>query len=939
MARHFFAFLMFVVVGVPPAAAATILPSGALLTPSAAPGANFSPLNPHIAGYPDYTAGQAVNMAMSPDGKTLLIVTSGFNLLFDAKGKPIKAASNEYVFVEDVSHGRPVQTQAITVPDTYIGVAFAPDGRHFYVSGGVDDDIHVYGRQQGVWAEQGQPIALGHLKGIDPKSETNNGGSGLGVTPQVAGLAVTADSKTLVADNFYNDTVSLVDLASGKITEVPLRPGDIDRRDTGKAGGTYPFEVAVRGNDTAYISSVRDREIDVVTLRGAPHLTARIPLHGNPLSLKLNQAGTMLYVTADNSDSVSIIDTRTNRVMGSLRTIAPGDMLADAEHYRGVGPNNLTISPDGRTLYVTNGGTNSLAVISLKPHPVVTGLVPTGYYPNAVAVSADGAHLYVVNGKSVPGPNPGNCSSDPKQHIVKTACEAQNQYILQLSKAGFLDFPTPSPAALTMTTKMAAHNEHFDEMPSAADEQMMAALHQRIKHIIYILRENRTYDEELGDLGEGNGDPALAEFGKVITPNAHAMAWNFVDLDNFYDSGEVSGNGWPWSTTAHESDMGSKNLPVNYADRGLSYDWEGDNRFINVGITGLKAREAADPAMAALPDVANILPGINDIAAPDGPHGEFQRGYIWDAAIRAGLTVRNYGFFEDLERYDLPVKDGGIPATLTDPAAAHTQIAFSTNPVLAPRTDVYFRGFDNNFPDYYREVEWQREFDVYVKNHDLPDLELVRLMHDHLGSFKTAIDGVNTPETEMADNDYAVARLIAAVAHSPYASSTLIIVLEDDAQDGPDHVDAHRSVAFFVGPYVKQHAVVSTHYTTVNILRTIEDILGTDHLSINDAFQRPMADVFDLKQGTWRFNPVVPAPLTATQLPLPKMTTAMWHSTHDAEWWYAQTASYDWRQEDRIPAVKFNMILWAGLHHHVAYPLRPGQSLTAPDGDDDDDDD
>ncbi|OYV40022.1 MAG: phosphoesterase, partial [Acidocella sp. 20-61-6] len=378
-----------------------VLPSGALLTPTAVAGAEFQRLNPHLADFPNDTAGQAVNTAISPDGKTLLILTSGFNLLSGKDGKIIPADSREYVFVEDISAGRPVQRQALQVPDTYIGLAFAPDGRHFYVSGGVDDDVHVFALADGSWREDGPPIALGHLQGVDPKSRINKGGSGLDVQPETAGIALTADGKTLVADNFYNDSLAVVDLARRAVTDVPLRPGDIDKRETGKPGGEYPFEVAVRGNGTAYVSSLRDREIDVVTLNGAPHLTARIKLHGNPLSLKLNAAGTRLYVTCDNSDDVAVIDTADNRVLRTIRTIAPPAMLGDAEHYRGVGPNNLVLSPDQKTLYVTNGGTNTLAVISLGPHPAVRGLIPTGYYPEAVSVSADGKFLYVVNGKSI----------------------------------------------------------------------------------------------------------------------------------------------------------------------------------------------------------------------------------------------------------------------------------------------------------------------------------------------------------------------------------------------------------------------------------------------------------------------------------------------------------------------------------------------------------
>jgi len=903
----------------PAAAAPAILPNGMLLTPDAAAGAQFQSLNPHLPEFPQYTAGQAVSTAVSPDQRTLLILTSGFNSLSDPTGNPIAAASNEYVFVDDISHGQPRQTQVLQVPNTYMGIAFTPNGQTFYVSGGVDDVVHVFGLTNGAWAERGKPIALGHYKGVNQNDPVRNGGVGIGVTPQAAGIAITADGSKLAVANFYNDTLSIVSLPGRAITEVQLRPGLINPEDAGMPGGEYPFDVAIRGNTTAYVTSLRDREVDVVTLTGEPHLTARIPVQGNPNKLILNRAGTRLYVACDNADVVTVIDTLNNRVLGTIRTLAPPGMLADAEHYRGAAPNSLALSPDQNTLYVTNGGTNTLAVISLGVAPRVIGLIPTGYQPNAVSLNADGTHLYVVNGKSIPGPNPGNCTADPAKHITDAGCNATNQYILQLSKAGFLDLPVPNPAALAAATQIAAHNDHFDDMPSPADEAVMAALHKRITHIIYIVRENRTYDEELGDLGEGNGDSALAEFGAAITPNAHAMAQNFVDLDNFYDAGEVSGNGWPWSTSARESDIGAKNLPINYAGRGLSYDWEGTNRNVDVGIPTLTGREAVQPQYAQMPDARDVLPGTGNIAAPDGPQGQIQRGYIWDAAIRAGLTVRNYGFLEDLARYFLKPSQGGIPHTLTDPYASRTQVAFPANPQLAPRTDLYFRGFDNAFPDFYREAEWHREFLADETSGVMPNLTLLRLMHDHLGSFKSAIDGVNTPETEMADNDYAVGEVIEAVAHSRFADSTLIIVIEDDAQDGPDHVDAHRSVAFIVGPYVKHSAVISTHYSTVNILRTIEDILGTDHLSVADAFQKPMADVFDLSQSTWTYKAVIPAPLSATSLPLPKL--AAWKNAEPAAWWAAETNGYDWTAEDEIPAVQFNMVLWRGLHSgNIPYP-------------------
>ncbi len=891
--------------------------SGQKITPLVAPGAQFGGLNPGLAQFPDYIAGQAVTTGISPDGKTLLILTSGYNLLEDKTGTNIPSASDEYVFVYNISQNKPAQKQVIKLPDTYMGIAFAPDGQHFYVSGGVTDTVYKYASSNGVWSEQGSPIALGHLALAKPP--VNAGGNGLEVPPESAGLAVTPDGKTLVVANFYNDSLSLIDLATSNVTEAPLRPGVINAAQTGVAGGEYPYWVAIKGNDTAYVSSERDREIDVVRLGSNPAVSGRIKVPGNPNRMVLNKAGTLLYVSCDNEADVAVISTASNQVIDTVTTTAPRSFVGMPEYFHGTAPDSLALSPDGTRLYVTNGGTNSVAVIALNtPRPEVIGLLPTGYYPNSVSVSADNKQLYIVNGKSDPGPNPANCSTNSYNAARSAYCASQNQYILQLSKAGFLSMPVPDADELDKLTHIVAANNNFGFQETGRDKDMMDFLHQRIKHVIYIIRENRTYDQILGDLGKGNGDPSLAEFGKAITPNAHRLAANFVDLDNFYDTGEVSGNGWPWSTSARESDLGAKNLPVNYAGRGLSYDWEGANRNVDVAIPTLAARQRENPLY---PDDPNLLPGQNNIAAPDGPQGQYQRGYIWDAALRAGLTIRNYGFFIDLDRYGLPASEGGIPE-LTDPYASKTQVAFSANPTLAPYTDPYFRGFDNSMPDYYREAEWAREFAGYVKNGKLPSLEFVRFMHDHLGNFGTAIDGVNTPDTEIADNDYAVGKLIQAVAHSPYAKNTLIFVVEDDAQDGPDHVDAHRSEAFIVGPYVKHQKVVVARYTTVNMIRTIEDVLRFGPMTLNDAYERPMARAFSQQDANWTYTAVEPAPLTATQLPLTTQAMALpvWRDIHDAAWWAAQTKGYDWHAEDEIPAVAFNHILWQGLMPGQPYP-------------------
>ena len=872
------------------------MPTGQVITPLAPSGAQFSRLNPGLKDFPEYTAGQAVKTALSPDGRTLLILTSGYNRLNNAQGLREASDSNEYVFVFAVGQNMLEQKQVFQVPDSFVGLAFAPSGDQFYVSGGVDDNIHVFSKTGGLWAEEGSPIALGHKTGV-----------GIHQKPTVANLAVTANGKTLVAADIYNDAISLVDIANGtKVGELDLRPGVIDPAKTGVAGGESPFGVAIKGSRIAYVSSERDREIDVVDIANPAHpkLLTRIPIQGNPNNLLLNTAQTRLYAAADNSDRVSVINTETNAVVETIHTTAPKGMVRGPEQLPGAAPNSLALSPDQKTLYVTNGGMNAIAVISLapgQPHRVV-GLIPTGWYPQSVSVGSDGKMIYDVNSKSNPGPNP-LYDGTPLPAGRYRAHQVSNTYILQLEKAGLQALPVPDSAELARLTKQVAANDFLDTLPNQQDEQVMAALRRHIKHVIYIVKENRTYDQILGDLDRGNGDPALAEFGSMITPNQHKLASQFVDLDNFYCTGEVSGNGWPWSTSAREMDINVKTVPLSYAGRGSP-------RGINVDMPTVAERQAHNPRYPSDP---NLLPGLNNDDAPDGPDGEKQQGYIWNSVLRHGLTLRNYGF-----EAIIPPGTPEVP----NPYATHTVVDVPTRPALVGRTDPYFRAFDNGYPDFRRELEWEREFDQYVAHRDLPSLEMVRFMHDHEGNFATAIDGINTPEKETADNDYAVGKLIEKIAHSPYANSTLIFIIEDDAQAGPDHVDAHRSIGFIVGPYVKQGVVVSERNSTVNLVRTIEDVLGIGHLNINDAYQRPMTAVFDLNQSSWTYSAITPAPIAAALGDhAQENALGTFHDAHPAAYWARLTRGFDWRTEDRIPPVLFNRILWNGLADGRPYPV------------------
>ena len=368
---------------------------------------------------------------------------------------------------------------------------------------------------------------------------------------------------------------------------------------------------------------------------------------------------------------------------------------------------------------------------------------------------------------------------------------------------------------------------------------------------------------------------------------------------------------------------------MNYGGRGFSYDWEGANRNVNVGLPGLAERQAQNPAY---PNDPNLLPGVADVAAPDSPEGEAGTGYLWDSALRAGRTVRNYGFFVG----NMPAD----PATFRTPFALGVPQSAPLNPALAPHTDIYFRGYDQTNADYWLYKEWEREFDEFVASGSLPNLSFVRFPHDHFGNFKTAIDGVNTVETQMADNDYAVGLLIEKVANSPFKDNTLIFVIEDDAQNGGDHVDAHRSIALIAGAHVKRNALVSKHYTTVSMIRTIVDVLGLESPGLNDALAEPMADIFTTSPQPWSYTAEVPAVLYTTQLPLPPQAIAKARTEkgrvaasvrplRTAEYWASVMGGQNFEVEDDLETDDFNEAIWTGLRGEgVPYPhVRHGKDL------------
>ncbi len=908
------------------------LPTGVWVSPLATPGSICLPLVEEPGGQvSSFQVGQPAIATVSPNGQLLLVVTSGYNLFNLGEVKASHLKKDEYVFLFQLSDpNHPTKLGVWTIPNSFYGACWHPRGNEFYVSGGKDDCIWVFRKEDGGWNRK-RSISLGHKHGNGP-----------GITPVVAGVGISPKGDLLLAANLANDSVTVIDLQQYKpVAELDLRPG------AGVAGGEYPFWVTFIGPEKAYVSSLRDREVIAIGfLKGKPIVSSRIPVAGQPNRLLASHTGKRLYVIEDNSDRISVLDTANERWIESIPI--PGDWnrfsglprrtRRAANFLPGSNPNAAALSPDGGCLYVSCGAINAVAMVQLgaasqdpdkstaaqersrstregscsQPSKVVA-LLPTGWYPSSVDIAADGRTLFVTDMKTDPGPNPNACQPSTRPEGKLAPCRLANEYVWQLTKGDLLILPIPREKELHRLTSVVLQNNRVK--PTGSFSLKLAKfLRDHIHHIVYVIKENRTYDQVLGDLEKGDGDPRLTLFPEPLTPNHHELARTFVTLDRFFCSGEVSGNGWNWSTAGRATDFTEKTVPVAYAGRGLSSDWEGENRNVNVGWASVEERKKAFPGY---PDDPDLLPGTRDVAAPDGPGGQEGAGYLWDAALRAKKTVRNYGFFVDLSRYWLPPSHPGFIPITPEPFRQKIVQAYPTKRALIPHTDPYFRGFDMRNADFWLYQEWEREFDAYVHNGHFPHLSLVRFPHDHFGAFKDARFGVNTVETQMADNDYALGLLVEKIAHSPHAKDTLVFVIEDDAQDGPDHVHSHRSLALVAGPYVRQGAVISTPYTTVDLLRTLFDILGLEPSCQELAFARFMGDIFDPNQKEWTYTARIPDVLRSTELPLPLSQKASQKVAasrqHNADYWEKLMQGENFTQEDRLDPLRFNEALWRGM--------------------------
>jgi YVTN family beta-propeller protein len=457
-------------------------------------------------------------------------------------------------------------------------------------------------------------------------------------------------------------------------------------------------------------------------------------------------------------------------------------------------PNSVSLSADEKRLLVANADNNTVAVIDVSEigRSQVDGFIPTGWYPTAAMISRDGAQVFVLSGKGL--------TSAPNPRAMPRAIPGGDMQYVGAMLTGTLSFlPNPTSGGLHTLTQMARSVTAYSDdhrlaparSPGASPVPRRVGEPSPIKHVFYVIRENRTYDQVFGDLERGNGDRTLTLFGEEVTPNAHALATEFGILDNFYVDAEVSYDGHAFSTSAYATDIVEKFWPTNYAARGAAYLSEGLGALRN---------------------------SYGNVAAP-------LNGYLWDAAARHHVTYRSYGEFAHWG-----------PGTTAERVAGTVPILASV-PGLTEHINPSYPPWELTIPDGRRVDVWLKQFTVEQRAGTVPALSIIRLGNDHTNGTRP---GTPTPRAMVAENDLALGRLVEAISGSAIWNESAIFVLEDDAQSGPDHVDAHRSPALVISPFSKRRAVDSTMYSTSGMLRTMELILGLPPMSQYDAAATPM---------------------------------------------------------------------------------------------------
>ncbi|MHB1426829.1 MAG: bifunctional YncE family protein/alkaline phosphatase family protein [Gemmataceae bacterium] len=720
-----------------------------------------------------------VNLGLHPSGRWLAVLHAGYG-------------THEVAIVALQANAQRILCR-LPVDQEFYGLCFTPDGKTLFASGGEQEVVHAWNFDDGL---------LAHHRTLGMRSHAERGNEVLPFVP--SGVASDADGKTLFAAGLWGHAVNIVPL------------DDPDKRRTVKLEkDSYPYACLPEPGGKRLFVSLWGKSGVVVLDLESDRVAAVWPTESHPTEMALTSDGKTLYVSCSNSTRVCVLDVTADGK--ALQTI---NCALHPNAPSGNTPSSLCLSSDGELLFVANADANNIAVfqIAKRGQAQPLGFIPTGWYPTCVRFDAKAKKLYVANGKGLTsranpqGPNPSLGRGYP----------SLEQYIGGLFRGTLSAIDMPTPERMAEYTKQAyACSPLRVDLAPPGDWPEGNPIPPRlpsqngggkgggrdaspIKHCIYIVKENRTYDQVFGDMKEGNGDPNLCLFDEKVTPNHHKLARQFVLLDNFYVDGEVSADGHQWSMGAYCTDFVEKVWPLTYRGK---------------------------PSGSSLKNL-DIYPSeghFDSIARPSG-------GYLWDRCAEAGVSYRSYG------EWVADAKKVGDPAKPLVKA-------------LEGHFDPMFRGWDLNYPDVKRAERFIDEMHRFERDGGFPSLTILRLPNDHTSGTKP---GAPTPRAQVADNDLALGMVVEAVSKSKFWKDTAIFVLEDDAQNGPDHVDAHRSVALVISPYTKRKYVDSTMYSTSSMLRTMELILGLKPMSQFDAAARPMYHSFQSKPDLAAYQHMAP---------------------------------------------------------------------------------
>ncbi len=747
--------------------------------------------------------------SLSPAGTTIPLGDFPMNLVVDPAGRFMAVTNNgqskQTITLIDVATEQILDE--VEIKKSWYGLTFNQDGSRLFASGGNDNMILIYSIHNSR-LEKVDSIVLGKPWPVK-------------ISP--TGIALDDDQGRLFIATKEDSALYIADIASKAIQKIEL-------------GHEAYACLLSTDRKTVFVSLWGGDQIALVDADQGKIITT-VAVGSNPNDMTLTKDGKYLFVSHANDNSVSVMDTQAKKVIevftSSLYPNSPA----------GSTPNAVALSADEHTLYIANADNNCLAVFNVEEpgDSKSLGYIPTDWYPTSVKVFND--KIWVTNGKggrSLPnpkGPNPYERRTD------------STQYIGSLFKGTLSIIASPTPEELAIYTAQTYKNSPYtQEIERLAAGEAGNPIPRKpgdptpIKYVFYVVKENRTYDQVLGDMPEGNGDSTLCLFPQQVTPNHHALAREFVLLDNFYVNAEVSADGHNWSMAAYANDYVEKTWPTSYGSRGGTYDYEG-------------SREIAFP----------------------------KDGFIWDYCQRAGVSYRSYGEFVSSGRT-------GVKS-------------------LENNFDSDFPSYDLEIPDMVRFEKWKQDFDSLVQLDALPRFSTIRLPNDHTAGARV---GMPTPRAMVAENDLALGSLIEHLSKSKIWKESAVFVLEDDAQNGPDHVDAHRSIAFVVSPYAKRNAVVSRMYSTASMLRTMELILGLPPMSQYDAAATPMWECFTASPDLTPFNAKA---ATYDIKEMNKKLTAI----------AKRSAEFNLAVMDAAPDLEFNEVIWKtikGLDSSMPSPVR-----------------